>query len=302
MEEQLDLVERARTLDPDNLAVRTAYGSALLERGSRPKGQRELAWVVAKRPGDLGSSFRTHQGRLALLGAFFVIPGMCVLVAWLAARLQGMPAPRWLSSLWFASLIGVIIVVRIFEHLRTDRAVAKIKKDAHRQLVRGQAFMPSLRPLRWLLLAILAGLWTLFVLAAVVFTHASIAWRAATFLMSIPGWLVLLVSLRLWKRRREQIARGEPRVFDPSTCQCHRTSSVNGRRADAYVQRHLAFELSIEPKGIELYRCDLLGIHWLHFSEQSGLREHMLPAVLRLPIDFVPPAEGVAQERTGFYL
>jgi len=310
MSEQLAVLERARAVDPDNLAVRTAHGMALLETDSRGEGQRELAWVLARRPGDpiathalLGSSVRSPKARLALLAAFFLIPGICVLGAWVAATVQGMPAPGWLSSAYFYSLIAVVIAARTFERLRTDRSVRVIKKDAHRRLIRGRALFPTLRPLRWLLVAILAGLWILFVLTALIFTEASVAWRASTLLLAVPGWLVLIVGLRVWKRRREQITRGEPRRFKASSCQCHRISNVSGQRADAYLQKHLTFELTIDQQGIDQYRCNLLAIRWLRFSEQSGLREELFPVALRLPYDFVPPSEGaVENQRAGFYL
>jgi class 3 adenylate cyclase len=57
---------------------------------------------------------------------------------------------------------------------------------------------------------------------------------------------------------------------------------VSGHRADVYVQKHLTFEPSIDPNGIDQYGCGLVGIRWLRFSEQSRLREELFPVALRL--------------------
>jgi Flp pilus assembly protein TadD len=310
-DEQLRLLERARTLDPDNLTVRRAHGIALLQTGSPMEGQRELAWVLFRRPGDpgatnalLGSSIRSRLGGLAWLAAFFLLPGICVLIAWLPGRLRGTPAPPWLLSVYFYSVLAVVIAGRIFERLRTDRSVAVIKKEAHRRLVRGRPLFPTLGPLRWLLVASLAALLIFLDLAVLIFpsTPASMASRVETFLLGIPMWLLLGAALWLWRRRRGQIARGEPRSFDPSSCQCHRVSKVGGRRANAYVHRHLVYELSVDRGEIDRFRCDLLGIPWLWFSEQSGLRQEVLPLALRLSEDFVPPTEATEDQRAGFYL
>jgi hypothetical protein len=45
-----------------------------------------------------------------------------------------------------------------------------------------------------------------------------------------------------------------------------------------------------------------LGVRWLWFSDRSGL-PGMVPVALRLPDDFLPPAEQGADDRPiGFYL
>jgi hypothetical protein len=233
---------------------------------------------------------------------YLLTPALSVLVAWLIASLLGKPVPHWLSSLYFGSALLVIIGIRIFVRVRTDRSVSAISKDARRRSNRGRALLPTLRPIRWLLVAIAATLWASFATVAAVLYPASGSAGAVALLFSLPGWAVLVASLRLWRRRRAQIARGEPRTFDPSSCQCHRVGWVSGSRAKAYVERHLAFESAIDVQGISQYRCDLLGVRWLYYSENSDLRG-TLPAALKLPEDFVPLAEGGSDDRPiGFYL
>jgi tetratricopeptide (TPR) repeat protein len=309
MNEELALVERARRLDPDNLAVRTSHGIALLDTGARAEGQRVLARVVAQEPRDpvatkalLGSTLWFRRARSGLRAVYLLTPALFVLVALLIASLLGKPAPPWLSSLYFGSALLMIIGIRIFVRARTDRSVSAIRRDARRRSVRGRALFPTLRPVRWLLVAIAAAVWISLATAAAVLLPASVAESAVVLLLSLPGWGVLVASLRLWRKRRAQIARGEPRSFDPSSCQCHRVASVSGSRAKAYVERHLVFESVTDVQGITQYRCDLLGVRWLCYSEQSGL-PGTLPVALRLPGNFVPLAEGRGDDPSiGFYL
>jgi tetratricopeptide (TPR) repeat protein len=309
MNEQLALVERARTLDPDNLAVRTAHGIALLDTGARAEGQRELARVLALEPRDpvaakalLGSSVRSRRARSGLRAVYLLTPPLSVLVALLVAWLLGKPAPPWLSSLYFGFALLVIIGSRILVRSRTDRSVSAIMRDARRRFIRGRPPYPTLRPVRWLLVAVVASLWISFATAAALLYPVSGSASVAALLFSVPGWAILVASLQLWRRRKAQIAREEPRSFDPASCQCHRVASVSGWRARVYVERHLAFESATDVHGVTQYRCDLLGVRWLCYSEQSHL-PGTLPAALRLQGDFVPVAEGGSDDRPiGFYL
>jgi tetratricopeptide (TPR) repeat protein len=308
MNEQLAVLERARRIDPDNIAVRTSHGMALLKAGARADGQRELARVVAEKPGDpvarnalLRSTISSQRARSGLR-AVLLTPAKTVLVVWLIASLLGRSAPHWLPSLYFGTMLLVIVGIQVFDRVRTDRSVSAIRRDARRRVVRGAARFPTLQPVRWLLVALVAGLWISFAVAAAFFNREPGSTRVVPLLLSLPGWLVFVTALWHWRRRRVQIARGEPRSFDPSSCHCRRVTSVSGSRAKAYVERHLVFEAATGVHGITEHRCDLLGVRWLCFSQPSGL-PGILPVALRLPDDFIPPTEdNIADLPTGFYL
>jgi hypothetical protein len=144
-DEQLAALERARALDPDNLSVRTWHGVALVGAGRRAEGQRELARVVAQEPGNpiasralIQSTVPSRRAGLGLLAAYFLTPALAVLAAWLVASLRGGDTPSWLPSLYVGTMVLVMIGIRTFDRVRTDRHVAAIRRDAHRRPPRGR--------------------------------------------------------------------------------------------------------------------------------------------------------------------
>jgi Tfp pilus assembly protein PilF len=306
-EEELEFIERARALAPDDPVVRTVYGVALLDRGSRAEGQRELAGVLGRQPGHpfaahelIGSPLRSPRARRWLRAVFIGVPLLLVLIALAVEAFTGSSVP--IGSVYVYSLVVIVLTVRAIERARTDSSVRVIKREAKRALARRGPTLPTLRPLRWLLLASFGGLWCLLFAAGAAFTTGSIGERLVDLPVSLTGGLVAAGAVRVWKRRRRQLARGEPRRFDPSACHCHRITSLGEGRATAYGRRHLTFDSVIGP-GIERYRCPLVGVLWLRFSGEGRLPSEVDPMLLRLPVDFAAPMErGRSEEPGGFYL
>jgi tetratricopeptide (TPR) repeat protein len=307
-EQRLALIERARKVDPDSPRVQTALGMALLNSGRRAEGQRAVASVLAKRPGDpmatralLGSSFRTQRERRVVLAVLFLTPLISALLDGLLPKPEESGPPPRVFIIWFWLWAAVFIAIRIFDRVRTDRSVAAIKRTAHRHAMHGQPLLPTLRPVRWILIGILAGLWVFFDLATLFMPSSDPT--AIVLVVGLPGWGVLFLSVLAWRRRREQLARGEPRRFDPASCHCHTVSKLGERRASAYIRRHLVFELAVLPREVDRYRCPLLETRWLYFSGRQAIAGETGQLAVRLPSEFVPrPGRPDGDSPTGFYL
>jgi hypothetical protein len=221
----------------------------------------------------------------------------------LLALLRGEHAPPWTASLYFGLLFGVIITVRVIERVRADRSVLAIKRAAHRRLILEGPMLPSLRPLRWLALASLSAMWTIVVLIGMMAVPGSVASRIAGFgLLGVPAGAAFGGAAWMWGRRRRQLARGEPRSFNPSSCLCGAVSVVAGRRASAYASRHLRPERYLLPDVVDEHWCDLLGIRWVRFTAGSGLRERDFPVLFRIGAEKAPQEPAPDVPGTGFYL
>jgi hypothetical protein len=148
-EDELALIDRARMLAPDDPVVRTTYGVALLDRGSRAEGQRELAAVVGTSGHPfaaselVGSAIRSSRARRWLFLVFTGVPILLVLIALAVQALTDSSFP-WIGSLYFYSLLAIVVTVRTIERARTDSSVRLIKKDARRRLMRGGPRAPDL--------------------------------------------------------------------------------------------------------------------------------------------------------------